>query len=168
MSLWSLALPLIFWKLWVFKNIKRYGGNPDSVILSGHSAGGYLIMMLGLDKGWLAKYGVDANNIKALIPFSGQAITHFTIRKERNIPDTQPLIDKFAPLYYVRKDASPLILITGDRELELLGRYEENAYLMRMMKLVGHKKTELYELDGFDHVEMVRPAYNLLLKYLNH
>ncbi|MCK7529150.1 MAG: hypothetical protein MZV64_72150 [Ignavibacteriales bacterium] len=31
-------------------------------------------------------------------------------------------------LYHVRKDAPPLILITGDRELELLGRYEENAY----------------------------------------
>jgi hypothetical protein len=34
-----------------------------------------------------------------------------------------------APLYHVRKDAPPLLLITGDRDLELLGRYQENAYL---------------------------------------
>ena len=42
-------------------------------------------------------------------------------------------------------------LLTGDRELEYLGRYEENAYLMRMMKVVGHKQTKLYELNGYDH-----------------
>jgi hypothetical protein len=60
-------------------------------------------------------------------------------------------------------DAPPLILITGDRELELLGRYEENAYLMRMMKLNGHKKTKLFELDGYDH-GMTEPAFPLLIK----
>lgn len=63
----------------------------------------------------------------------------------------------------MRKDAPPLLLITGDRELELLGRYEENAYLMRMMKVVGHTKTKLYELDGYDH-NMTAPAFPLLLK----
>jgi len=60
-------------------------------------------------------------------------------------------------------DAPPLILITGDRELELLGRYEENAYLMRMMKLNGHKKTKLFELGGYDH-GMTEPAFPLLIK----
>lgn len=152
---------------WVFKNIGRYGGNPEKIVISGHSAGGYLAMMIGLDKEWLEKYQTDANKIKALIPLSGQAITHFTIRKERGIPETQPVIDKYAPLFHVRKNAPPLILITGDRELELLGRYEENAYLMRAMKLTGHTKTELYELDGFDHVGMLRPGYELLLKFIS-
>ena len=94
---------------------------------------------------------------------SGQAITHFEIRKERGIPDTQPIIDEFSPLYHVRADAPPLLLITGDRELELLGRYEENAYLMRMMKIKGHPSTTLYELEGFDH-GMVEPALPLLIK----
>lgn len=59
---------------------------------------------------------------------SGQTITHLIIREEKGIPDTRPVVDSLAPLFHVRPDASPLILITGDRELELLGRYEENAY----------------------------------------
>ena len=46
----------------------------------------------------------------------------------------------------------------------MLGRYEENAYLWRMMKLAGHTKTRLYELDGFDHGGMAQPAFPLLLK----
>lgn len=148
---------------WTFKNIAKYGGDSSLLFVSGHSAGGYLGMMIGLDKKWLQSYAIDANTLAGLIPLSGQAITHFEIRKERGIPDTQPIIDEFAPLYHVRADAPPLLLITGDRALELLGRYEENAYLMRMMKIKGHSSTTLYELEGFDH-GMVEPALPLLIK----
>jgi acetyl esterase/lipase len=151
---------------WVFKHIEKYGGNPDLIFVSGHSAGGYLTSMLGLDKRYLAKHNIDADNIAGLIPFSGHTITHFTIRAERNIPGTQPIIDEFAPLYHVRPDAPPLMLITGDRELEMLGRYEENAYLWRMMKVAGHEKTALYELEGFNHGGMATPAFNLLSRFV--
>jgi len=44
-----------------------------------------------------------------------------------------------------------MLLITGDREKEMLGRYEENAYLMRMMKVAGHPYTRIFELDGYGH-----------------
>ncbi|MCE7994866.1 MAG: alpha/beta hydrolase [Roseivirga sp.] len=148
---------------WAFKNIEAYGGEADKIFISGHSAGGYLASMIGLDKKWLAKHGVDANKIAGLIPFSGHTITHFTVREERGIAGTQPIVDDLAPLYHVRPDAPPLLLITGDRELELLGRYEENAYMMRMMKVVGHKDTRIMELDGYDH-GMTAPAFPLLLK----
>ena len=149
---------------WAFQYIASYGGDPNLIFVSGHSAGGYLGMMITLDKKYLDKYHIDANRIAALIPFSGQAITHFTIRQEKGIKDTQPVIDAYAPLYHVRADAPPMLLITGDREKEMLGRYEENAYLNRMMKLAGHKRTTLYELQGFDHGGMAEPAFPLLLK----
>ena len=149
---------------WVFKNIKNYGGNENLIFISGHSAGGYLASMVALNKDYLAKYNIDANQLAGIIPFSGHAITHFTIRKEKGFPGYKPLIDEFAPIYFVRADAPPMLLITGDRELELLGRYEENAYMFRMMKLAGHKQTTLYELQGFDHGGMAEPAFPLLLK----
>lgn len=148
---------------WVFNNIESYGGDPSLIFISGHSAGGYLASMIGLDKRWLQTYGIDANRIAGLIPFSGHTITHFTVREERGIPGTQPIIDDLAPLYHVRADAPPLLLITGDRELEMLGRYEENAYLMRMMKVAGHKDTRIYEMDGYGH-NMTEPAYPLLVQ----
>lgn len=151
---------------WVFNTISSYGGDPSLIFLSGHSAGGYLDLMIGLDKKYLQKEGIDANAIAGLIPFSAQCITHFEIRRENGIPETQPTIDAFAPLFFVRADAPPLLLITGDRELEMLGRYEENAYLMRMMKLKGHKQTRLFELDGYNH-GMTEPAFPLLLNEVN-
>lgn len=152
---------------WTFNNIEKFGGNPNQIFVSGHSAGGYLTAMIGLDKKWLQQHNIDANKIAGLIPFSCQAITHFTIRSEKNISDKQPIVDEYAPLYHVRNDAPPLLLITGDREMEMLGRYEENAYLARMMKIAGHKSTTLYELDGFDHGGMAEPAFPLLLKEVN-
>lgn len=151
---------------WVFRNIPKYGGNDSLIFVAGHSAGGYLTAMIGLDKKWLNSYHINADRIAGLIPLSGQMITHFEIRKERNIPQIQPLIDEFAPLFHVRKDAPPLTLITGDRELELLGRYEENAYMVRMMKLAGHTKTKLYELDGYGH-SMTHLAFPLLINEVN-
>ncbi len=152
---------------WAFKNMERYGGRTDLIFLSGHSAGGYLTMMVGLDKKYLAKYDIDANRIAGNIPFSGHTITHFNIRKEMGMNDIQPLIDEYAPLYFVRADAPPLVLVTGDPEMELLGRYEENVYMWRMMKLAGHKRTTIYKLEGFNHGSMAEPAFPLLIKEVN-
>ena len=151
---------------WTMKNIERYGGSRKKIFVSGHSAGGYLTSMLGLDKRWLAAYGENPDTLAGLIPFTGQAITHFTIREERGIKDTVPVIDDMAPLHHVRKDAPPMLIITADRNHELLGRYEENAYFWRMLKLVGHPQVEILELQGFDHGTMQKPAHELLVNFV--
>ncbi|MDX9880729.1 MAG: alpha/beta hydrolase [Prolixibacteraceae bacterium] len=152
---------------WVFRNITKYGGSRAKIFVSGHSAGGYLTSMIGLDKSYLARYGIDADSIAGLVPFSGHTITHMAVREEMGIKKEQPAVDNYAPLYHVRADAPPLVLITGDRELEMLGRYEENAYMYRMMKVAGHRKTSLYELDGFNHGDMCRPANHILLQQID-
>jgi acetyl esterase/lipase len=149
---------------WAFKNIEKYGGSTSLIFVSGMSAGGYLTYMVGLDKKYLAVHNIDANQIAGLIPFSGHAITHFTVRKEMGISGKQPIIDDMAPLYYVRADAPPMLIITGDRELEMLGRYEENAYMMRMLKVAGHKQVRIYELDGSNHGQMMYSALPLLYR----
>ncbi|MGB6152941.1 MAG: alpha/beta hydrolase [Pricia sp.] len=150
---------------WVMKNIEIYNGDPDKIFVSGHSAGGYLALMGVLEKRSLAAYGLDADAIAGIVPFSGHTITHFTIREEQKIPGEKPRIDEWAPLYHVRGNAPPILLITGDRERELLGRYEENAYFYRMMKENGQKDIDLYEMDGYGH-QMTVPAFPLLLKFV--
>lgn len=148
---------------WVFKNIEKYGGNKKLIFISGHSAGAYLGTIITMDKSYLAKYNIDPMEIAGLISFSGQVITHFTIRKEQGIKSTQPSIDKYAPINFVRADTPQILLITGDREMELLGRYEENAYFLRMMKLNNNKNSRLFELQGFNHSGMAEPAFPLLI-----
>jgi acetyl esterase/lipase len=149
---------------WVFQNIATYDGNVKQIFLSGHSAGGYLDLMIGLENKWLAKYGINTNQIAGLIPLSPQVISHFTIREENKISKYLPLIDSYAPLYHIKKETPPIVLITGDREMELLGRYEENAYFFRMMKVIENPRVQLFELQGFDHGDMVKPGIPLLMK----
>ena len=150
---------------WVFNNIEKWGGNPESIYIAGHSAGGYLVTMVGLEKARLERYGIDANRLKGIIPFSGQAITHFEERRSCGIANTQPIVDELSPLFHVRGDSAPILILSGDREMEMLGRYEENAYMWRVFQLVGHKDATLYELDGYGH-NMCEPAYPLLMRFV--
>ena len=152
---------------WTFKNIKNYGGDSTKIIVSGSSAGGYLTMMVGLDKSYLKKHQIDANDIFALLPLTGHAITHFTVRSENGVSKEQPIIDRYAPLYHVRSDAPPIVLYTGDPELEMLGRTEENAYMMRMLKITGHKNVKHIILNGYGHGISI-PALPLVVKEIKN
>lgn len=152
---------------WVVKHIAEYGGDPSKIFVAGHSAGGYLASMIGLDKRWMGRYGLDPDKVfAALIPYSGQAITHFERRRELGMSDKQPLIDEFAPLYHVRPDCPPMLILSGDRELEMLGRYEENAYFWRMFRVAGHPDVQLMEFDGFDHGNMPEAGHFAAVRYI--
>lgn len=145
----------------IFKHIEEYGGDPSKIYVGGHSAGGYLTLMLVLCPEYMKAYGADALKIRKAYPVSGQTFTHFTIKKERGMSMDLPLIDEFAPINNVRKEGAPLMLVTGDRDLEMLCRYEENASLLSILRHFGHPAV-LYELSGFDHGTVLGPACMLI------
>lgn len=151
---------------WVYKNIEKYGGSTSNIFLAGHSAGGYISAMLGLDKSWLDSEGIDADTLAGLGLFSGQAITHFTERKDRGIPQGQPIVDEMAPLYHVRGNCAPIFITTADRDLERVCRYEENAYFYKMLQFNGLKDIVFYELGGYTHSNMDIPSYPLFIEWV--
>lgn len=155
---------------WAIKNIASYGGNPEKVFVSGHSAGGYLTLAIGLDKSYMAKYGADADRIAGLAPISGQTNTHYTIRKERGMAhaDKIPYIDEFAPINKVRENLMPILLIAGDRNLEMTARWEENAHIAAVLKAFGNKNVLLYELEGFDHGSVYTPGCILTVDWIKN
>lgn len=151
---------------WVFDHIAGYGGSPSKIYIAGHSAGGYLVNMVGLDRSRLARYGKDADALAGIIPFSGHAITHFATREALGMNALQPLVDDTAPLYYVRPDCAPMLILSGDRELEMNGRYEETAYFWRMLRVVGHADATLCEFDGYDHGNMPAAGYPVAVRFI--
>ena len=57
-------------------------------------------------------------------------------------------------------------ILSGDREREMLGRYEENAYFWRMMRVAGHPDVRICEFDGFDHGNMPQAGHFVAVRYI--
>ena len=148
---------------WTFRHISEYGGDPSRIYVSGHSAGGYLTLMLALDKRWLAAEDIDADDVVAYYPISGQTTTHSAIRAERGLPASVPVVDGMAPLGNARRLDTGLILITGERSREMTARYEENLYLKAILEGVGNKEIPLHECLGTDHITVLDPALQIIL-----
>ena len=138
---------------WVLSNIAQYGGDSNRVFVSGHSAGGYLSAMIGMDARWLKPHGFSNLRLAGIAPISGQVTTHFHVKKllGDSGPELRPLIDEFAPLYHSAGNLPPICLILGDRALEYKNRVEENALLAVSLKNLGHPHVEFYEMGGLDH-----------------
>ncbi len=133
----------------VLRTVGSYRGSENQVFVSGHSAGGYLTAMLGVAAGYLKDQGLDDDAIAGYLPISGQMITHSTVRGERGVERTQPLIDQAAPSFHVRPDAAPFLCIAGGEDLP--ARAEENRYFVAAMKAAEHPLTRLEIFAGRDH-----------------
>jgi len=117
---------------WVKRNVGRYGGEPGRIFVSGHSAGGYLTMMLALGPGFLKDEGVSLSDLAGLIPIGGQMVTHSTVRAERGIPRSVMIVDEASPLQHVRKIDPAVLLICGDHDMP--ARREENLLMQAWLK----------------------------------
>ena len=151
---------------WVMDHIKDYGGDPGRIYVTGHSAGGYLTSMVALDTTLLQTHGKHPDSLAGFVPFSGHTMSHFTVRRERGLGWRDSRIDAYSPVWHLRERTPPILLTTGDRELELYGRYEETAYFWRMMRLVGNEDVHLFEFEGFGHGQMVGPSVDLTLNFI--
>ncbi len=138
---------------WVIRNIAQYGGDSNKIFVAGHSAGGYLSAMIGMDPRWLNERGMSNLQLAGIIPVSGQVTTHFHVKKLRGDtgPEFRPIIDEFAPLYHSASNLPPICLILGDRRIEYKNRVEENALLEVSLRNLGHTHVEFYEMGGLNH-----------------
>jgi acetyl esterase/lipase len=134
---------------WATHALAPHGFNLRRLFLGGMSAGAYLAAMIALDKRWLAAYGRDPSCLSGVIPISGQMASHFTYRAQIGHPQDRPLIDHAAPLWHVRPDAPPFLLIVGGNDLPC--RLEENRYLEAALRQVGHHAVACLVVPMRDH-----------------
>jgi acetyl esterase/lipase len=134
---------------WVLDNIGEHGGDTRNVFVSGHSAGGYLVAMIGVDQSYLEAYGYGFDDLAGMIPISGQMIVHETVRAERGLQTNRPLVDGAAPVFNVTADAPPFLSIAGSQDLP--ARSAENRYFIEALKAVDHPDAEFIEFAGRNH-----------------
>jgi acetyl esterase/lipase len=56
---------------WTYRNISKYGGDPDRIFVGGHSAGGHLAALLATDEQYLKAEGLSRKNVSGVLAVSG-------------------------------------------------------------------------------------------------
>lgn len=137
----------------VLDHIGDFGGDPKRVFIGGISAGGWLSAMIGMNPNLLAKYDHSHHELLGLILVTGQMTTHFQLKHDLGYSrlGATPVLDEYAPIYWMAPDVPPLVCITGSEGYDMPGRPAENAYMVQMLKMLGHPDATYIELDGFTH-----------------
>lgn len=134
---------------WAPQALARAGVRCRRLAVGGCSAGAYLAAMVALDRSWLAAAGAGDLRVHGAFPLSGQMASHFAYRGTIGHPAWRPLVDRFAPLWHVRADAPPLLLVAAENDMPC--RPEENRYLVAALRETGHRAAECHVIPGRDH-----------------
>lgn len=134
---------------WTRANIATRGGDTNKLFVGGHSAGGWLTLMVGLDERYLQSHGLRTSDLAGLIPVSGQTMTHYTVREERGIGQFTVTADEAAPVYFARAKTPPMLVLYADRDMA--ARAEENAYFVALMKGAGNSRVNGLLVQDRDH-----------------
>lgn len=134
---------------WTAKHLPEHGADPKKLFLAGHSAGAYLVLMLGVNPAYLNQVGMNGREIAGIYPVSGQTVTHSTVREEMGVPKTTIIVDETAALYHVRAETPPFLLIFGDKDAPM--RAEENQLFHAAMTSVGNRGMSIAKIADRDH-----------------
>ncbi len=147
---------------WIFRNATNYGFDLDRLVVSGHSAGGHLSLMVGMltrKEGFDSECpGDEALQVSAIINFYG--ITDvadllegvhrqdYAVRWFGALQNRKELAHRVSPLNYVRQDLPPILTIHGDKDTVV--PYQQGVRLHRALTQVG-VSNELVTIPGAKH-----------------
>lgn len=134
---------------WTVKHIAEHGGDPRKVFIGGHSAGGYLALLVGMDPERLKPHGLTLGSVAGIAQVSGQVLTHYTVREERGQARYGITSDSAAPAFFIRKSLPPILTLYAQNDM--LSRAEENMFFVTTLKAAGHTENYSLRIDDRDH-----------------
>ena len=139
---------------WTRDDIARFGGDPERIVLGGHSAGAYLSVMLALDPRYLRAEGVDPHVIRAAAGLAGP-YDFYPFDQKRSIDAMSMAPDPKAtqPITFARADAPPLWLAAGTGDT--LVRPRNAIALAERQRALGSRTTQLRLYPGLSHNDLI-------------
>ncbi len=151
---------------WVKENIARFGGNPDKIFVSGHSAGGHLAALISVRDDYFGKLGI-VNPIKGTILIDAAGLDMYSFLKQENYPADNTYIQTFtnnpdnwkagSPLYHLHKGMPPMLIYVGGRTYPSIKI--GNDLLVADLKKLGYNPP-YYILERKKHKPMITQFLN--------
>ncbi|HUO23743.1 MAG TPA: alpha/beta hydrolase [Caulobacteraceae bacterium] len=138
---------------WALDHAAAYGGDPDRLAISGHSAGAYIALQLAMDQAFLQAAGVDPRRVRAVAGLSGPYdfypfVSPLAVEAFGRWPDPKAT----QPINHVGPGRPPAFLAHGDADtlVELSNTYN----LSKALRAAGDEvETKIY--PGVDHPGMI-------------
>lgn len=139
---------------WARANAARFGGDPDNIIIAGHSAGAHIAALLALDPRWLGDLVRPGGAVKGAIGLSGP-YDFLPMdpggRGDVAMGDARPL-SQTQPINYVRADAPALFIGTGDADTTVRPR---NTRVLSAALRDVEASVDAVEWQGLEHEDVV-------------
>jgi len=151
----------------VRREVPRHGGDPDALLLSGHSAGAWLVAHAVLEPAVLARAGVPASSVCGWVPVSGSGYdlvdpesyelgARRWYYRERFAARAAARGDDWmleaSPALLARLDAPPALVVHGTREFAPLRR--QSRLLYQALHDAG-APAQLLQVPGAGHLTIV-------------
>jgi arylformamidase len=138
---------------WLHRNAAAFGGDPERITASGHSAGGHLVAML-MSTDWARFAGLPADAVKAGCGISGlydlEPIRLCYLNETLGL--TQETARRNSPVHAVPASAGPLLLAVGSLEGDEYHR--QTGSLAAAWRRRDHA-VEVMDMTGHDHFSIV-------------
>lgn len=141
---------------WTKTNVAAYGGDPSKLILMGHSAGGYNVMMLAIDPQFLAAHGLAPRDALAVVSAAGPL--SFNPRETASTKDifsTAEDINTARPVKLAASGAAgapPMFLLHG-KDDTTVGSFNSTNMTNAVNEQGGQATLKLY--DGVSHLGVI-------------
>ncbi len=144
---------------WIDRNISRYGGDKNKVVLLGHSAGAHLVALTGINQSFLENAGLHLSNIKGVAVIDTEAYDINEQIANGDHPDM--FINAFGTDTTVNKDASPIYNISSNYTypkffIAKRGNAERIGYANEFIDKLQLSGVQVTQIDGsiYNHSEI--------------
>ena len=146
--------------LWVYSNIQEFGGDPERIFISGHSAGGHLVAML-MATNWkkISNGMISKNIIRGATAVSGifdlEPIRQSYLNESLQLTEAQ--VSRNSPIGLEPYSDIPLILSLGGEETDEYHRQQKvffKAWVKNISDLSEITMPGLNHYDVIDHLSM--------------
>jgi acetyl esterase/lipase len=149
---------------WISQNIARYGGNPQQIVVMGHSAGAFNVVEAVDNQRWLNEVNVPVSSIKAVVGIAGPYSYDFRTDNTRDAFPANALPDQVMPDRHVRVDAPPHLLLIGSKDQRVK---PANAYRMQAALQAKKIPVQLQTVEGANHISIMAAVATRLSWYKN-